>query len=346
MKISGVTATIVRIARSRALKTTYGVSPSTNTVVVKVDTDAGVSGWGQTVAPAPWGGDSAEVIKLQIDRYLAPALLGEHPFYIERLHQRMAEALRGASNAATALDFALWDIKGLALDVPAHQLLGGACQAGALLHGFVERDEPDKMAARIDELAADGWRYFKTKIGFGVDEDLRWYNRLRERVADDIQFQLDGNTGYTLGAALQSLTELERMGGVALFEQPVRHLDEMAVLATRLKTPCRRMNRPATRAAFTRLRGSGRRMSCILRFIAMAACCRRCAWRMWPRRLDWKSRLRLILTSTPRLPRISQRRRQLPGGPPASPTCVTASWRSPISRRGKFSSRQAGRAWA
>ena len=237
MKISRVAASVVCVPRSRALKTAYGVSPSTNTVVVKVDTDEGISGWGQTVAPAPWGGDSAEVIKLQIDRYLGPALLGQDPFFIEALHMRMKAALRDANNAATALDFALWDIKGRALDVPVHQLLGGACMPGARLHAFVERDEPERMAARIDELAAQGWRYFKTKIGFGVQEDLLWYSRLREVVADDMVFQLDGNTGYTLGAAVQALTRMEAIGGVALFEQPVRHLDEMAALASRLTTP-------------------------------------------------------------------------------------------------------------
>ena len=237
MKIAAVTASIVSIPRRRALKTAYGISPDTRTVVVKMQTDEGVIGWGQTVAPAPWGGDSAEAIKLQIDRYLVPALIGEDPFNIERLHQRMNEALRGAKNAVTALDFALWDIKGLALDVPVCQLLGGRVNRGAVLHAFVEREEPAAMAARIDELAAAGWRWFKTKIGFGVAEDLLWYSRLRELVDADIVFQLDGNTGYTLGAAVQACTQIERMGGVALFEQLVRYLDEMAALARRVETP-------------------------------------------------------------------------------------------------------------
>ena len=94
------------------------------------------------------------------------------------------------------------------------------------------------MAARIQEMTAeDGWTWYKTKIGFTVDEDLLWYSQLRELVGDKVRFQLDGNTGYTLGDAVQALTQLERLGGVALFEQPVRYLEEMAHLATRLETP-------------------------------------------------------------------------------------------------------------
>ena len=237
MKITGINATIVNIPRQRALKTAYGVSPTTNTVVVQMQTDEGITGIGQTVAPAPWGGDTVEAIKLQIERYLAPTLLGEDPFNIERLHQRMFQALRGANNAITALDFALWDIKGIALNVPVYQILGGTCMPGAVLHAFVEREDPPMMAARIEELAAEGWTWFKTKIGFGVEEDVTWYGQLRELVDDEIRFQLDGNTGYTLGEALPALTGLEAMGGIALFEQPVRYLDEMAVLASRINTP-------------------------------------------------------------------------------------------------------------
>ncbi len=237
MKISEVSATIVNIARRRALKTAYGSSPRTNTVVVQMRTDEGITGIGQTVAPAPWGGDTAEAIKHHIERYLAPALLDEDPFNIERLHQKMFQALRGANNAITALDFALWDLKGKAFGVPVYQLLGGACMPGAVLHGFVEREDPQPMAARIEELAATGWSWFKTKIGFGIAEDLAWYQQLRELLAPGLQFQLDGNTGYTLREAVQVLTQLESLGGIALFEQPVRHLDEMALLAARLNTP-------------------------------------------------------------------------------------------------------------
>lgn len=237
MKISKIDSTIVNIARRRDLATAYGVSSNTNTVVTQVHTDAGISGWGQTVGPAPWGGDPVEVIKLQIERYLAPALLGQDPFNIERLHQRMRQALRHAKNAYTAIDFALWDIKGKALGLPVYQLLGGAVMPGARCHGFVERQDPAAMAARIEELAAEGYTWFKSKIGIDGEDDLAWYEDLRKRVDAGICFQLDGNTGYTLGDALKVLTALEALGGVALFEQPVRYLDEMAQLATRLRSP-------------------------------------------------------------------------------------------------------------
>lgn len=237
MKITAVKAAIVNIQRRRPLATFYGVSPATHTVVVQVMTDEGIRGIGQTVAPAPWHNQTAESIKISIEKYLQPALLGEDPLNIERLFQRMIQSLRGARYAITAIDIALWDIKGQALDAPVYQLLGGACMDGAKLHAFVERESAERTAERIQELAAEGWTWFKTKIGFGVDEDGAWYEKLRAAVDEKLRFQLDGNTGYTLGEAVHGLTQLEKLGGVALFEQPVRHLDEMALLAARLTTP-------------------------------------------------------------------------------------------------------------
>ena len=237
MKITEVRSTIVAIQRRKALKTTYGASPNTVTVVAQVFTDEGITGIGQTVAPAPWYGKSAEAIKSDIDRFLQPAIVGSHPFDIERLFITMNQALREAHYAITAIEYALWDIKGKALGVPVYQLLGGACMPGARLHAFVERESVEETAQNIDKLSSEGWTWFKTKIGFGVREDLAWYRDLRDTVGDHAQFQLDGNTGYMLGEAIQVLTQMEKMGGVALFEQPVRYLDEMAVLATRVTTP-------------------------------------------------------------------------------------------------------------
>lgn len=237
MEVVRVRSTIAAIPRRHTLKTSYGESADTVTVVVQVYTDEGITGVGQTVAPAPWYGETAEAIKAAVDRYLAPAILGEDPCNIERLFARMDQALRGARYAITAVEYALWDIQGRALGVPVYRLLGGKCREGAPLHAFVEREAAEETAARVEELAAQGWTWFKTKIGFGPEEDVVWYRELRNRVREEVWFQLDGNTGYTLGEAVQALTQMERLGGVALFEQPVRYLDEMAALAARLETP-------------------------------------------------------------------------------------------------------------
>ncbi|MEM7112480.1 MAG: enolase C-terminal domain-like protein [Chloroflexota bacterium] len=237
MKISGWQSTIVAIPRQRPLKTTYGESPDTVTVVLQLHTDEGITGLGQTVAPAPWYGETAESIKINIDRYIMPAIVGMDPLAIEAVFAQMVTALRGANYAYTAIDYALWDIKGKALNVPVYTLLGGPCTSGALLHALVERTEAETAIERVHELYEQGWRWFKTKIGFGAQADLAWYREVRTAVPEDVRFQIDGNTGYTLGNAVQTLVAIEQEGGLGLIEQPVRYLDEMAELAKRVSTP-------------------------------------------------------------------------------------------------------------
>ena len=103
MKIVQVQTTIAALKRRRSLKTVYGESPHTVTIVARVDTDEGITGWGQTVAPAPWYGESAEAIKANIDRYLAPVVMGGDPLDIAGLFASMYRALREARYAITAV---------------------------------------------------------------------------------------------------------------------------------------------------------------------------------------------------------------------------------------------------
>ena len=121
--------------------------------------------------------------------------------------------------------------------MPVYNLLGGKCNEGAPLHGLADRLSIDESIEHIEKLSSEGWTWLKSKIGFDVNTDLTWYKAVYEAVGDKVRFQLDGSTGYTLGEAVYALTKMERIGGIALFEQPVLHLDEMAILTERLEAP-------------------------------------------------------------------------------------------------------------
>jgi mannonate dehydratase len=103
-------------------------SPSRNFVTLKITTDDGIVGWGD----ATLNGRELSVASYLRD-HLAPALLGRDADRIEDTWQyfyRGAYWRRGPVTMAAigAIDLALWDIKGKALDVPVYQLLGGAAR--------------------------------------------------------------------------------------------------------------------------------------------------------------------------------------------------------------------------
>jgi muconate cycloisomerase len=237
MRITRIKATPVRTARSILLTTSYGAMPDSSTVIVEVETDEGLVGLGQTTSAAPWYGDDVPTIMQQLENRLAPAMVGHDPLGIEDAVRRMDQTLPGALFAKTALEFAFWDLAGKALGVPIYRLLGGKVQEGIRLHGFVHYDSIDHMMGTARQQVEEGWTVLKMKIGMDPADDLARYRAVRDVVGDRAVFQLDGNTGYTLAQASSVLKDMERLGGVGVFEQPVKTMAEMAELARALTSP-------------------------------------------------------------------------------------------------------------
>lgn len=239
MKITGVKVTAVSLPRLTALKTAYGSDDSAPTVLVELETDAGLTGIGQTAVESPAYGETAAGIVNNIRRHLAAAVIGEDPRNIEHLNRKLRAALPDHWASHAGVELALWDLKGKALGVPVYQLLGGRVRDGVDLMGFVGRDDPDAMAEEARRVLADEAPYpvLKMKIGIDPDEDVRCYRAVAEAVGDRCVIQVDGNTGYTISQALPALTAMERIGGLGAIEQPVRRLSDMAEIARRLSAP-------------------------------------------------------------------------------------------------------------
>lgn len=109
MNIIRVTPTIISIPRSDTLTTSYGSRSDALTVIAEIETDEGITGIGQTAVDAPFYGEPAEAIVVNILSHLAPAIIGHSPLDIELLCRRMEQALPEHLSARAALDLALWD---------------------------------------------------------------------------------------------------------------------------------------------------------------------------------------------------------------------------------------------
>ncbi|MCC4242092.1 mandelate racemase/muconate lactonizing enzyme family protein [Thalassospira povalilytica] len=105
---------------------TYRVDEFANVLWVHVETDAGITGLGETFY-------GAGAVEAHIHETLAGRLIGQNPLHIEALHKEMvnlpmAQSSTGAEyRAASAIDIALWDIFGKVCEQPVHQMLGGLC---------------------------------------------------------------------------------------------------------------------------------------------------------------------------------------------------------------------------
>lgn len=238
MKITGLRARVIQIPRRNTLTTSYGTEDNATTVLVELDTDEGLRGFGQVSVDAPFYGESADGILTNVRTHIGPALAGQDPMDITRLNAIMRATLPNHWFSHSGVEMALWDLKGKALGAPVYDLLGGRVRPGLDLMGFVRHDTPANMAAIANEqLDAHGYPVLKMKVGLDPIEDVKRYRAVSEAVGDRAVIQVDGNTGYKLSQAIPALTTMESIGGLGAVEQPVARLEDMADLARRLHTP-------------------------------------------------------------------------------------------------------------
>ncbi|MFN7922014.1 MAG: mandelate racemase/muconate lactonizing enzyme family protein [Bryobacteraceae bacterium] len=217
--------TAVRTFRLRhKLSRPFGVSVSVpldktrETLLVKIETDAGLTGWGET---APIGGTRGA-----IDESLGPRLIGENPLEYRRLWRLLWGPNFGNGLAVGALDIALNDVRGKALNLPIAELFGGRLRdrvpAYASAMNYLEGIEPEEQFPKeAAEKVRQGFKALKMRIGrYPVAREAKFIAAVRATVGPDIRLFADANAAYTVATALEMGHELHRLGFEA-FEEPL-----------------------------------------------------------------------------------------------------------------------------
>src|SRR5262249_24250180 len=127
MLIRDVRVTLADIPVKRPHVMSFTTLRAVNFVFVRLETAAGLVGWGEAacLAGPPGSAEPAESVGVTIERYIAPCLVGRDATGIEALRGDIARRVQGNPFARGAVEMALWDLAGRALDVPLHRLLGG-----------------------------------------------------------------------------------------------------------------------------------------------------------------------------------------------------------------------------
>ncbi|MED3550913.1 dipeptide epimerase [Cytobacillus praedii] len=197
---------------------TYDYMPS---VIVKIETDEGIVGYGEAVADEHVTGESWEGVYQILKNTLAPVVMGKNPMEIEKLHDYMNKAIYGAPTAKAAIDIACFDIMGKKLHQPVFQLIGGRYHDEFPITHVLSIAEPEEMAVEAAEMVEQGYRSFKMKVGTNVSLDVKRIQAVRSRVGKEIAIRVDVNQGWRNSAT--TLTALNQLQGCNLdwVEQPV-----------------------------------------------------------------------------------------------------------------------------
>jgi L-talarate/galactarate dehydratase len=224
MKISRIHSQILVLPQEDPLANTReDPSAARPIVIVRLGTDEGTEGIGVTF----YGGAITASLKRAVDD-LGALTIGEDPLRVEAIVAKLRAAAGGSSPggmftlALSAIDIALWDIRGKVLNQPLWKLLGGAQQRVATYaSGALRRNlSLDEVVAAAGRLKAKGFREMKTQLALPGDtspeKEVERMVRVREAIGPDIKLMCDINQRWRVEQAIDIGKRVED-AGVGLF---------------------------------------------------------------------------------------------------------------------------------
>jgi D-galactarolactone cycloisomerase len=232
MKIHSITTAILRVPLGdRRFYSSQAAFPERNSLLVRIETDSGLVGWGEGGQYGP-----PEPVAACIDHVLGPKLLQRDPTEPVRIWEELYAFSRDFGQkgayieAISALDIALWDIAGQAVGLPVWKLLGGRFRdsVAAYATGCYYPEHFDDLSGLLRDLETEassyrdaGFTLLKIKIGLlSAQQDIERIRVIREAVGPAIGLLVDANHAYSPAAAIRMGRKMEPYD-VRFFEEPV-----------------------------------------------------------------------------------------------------------------------------
>lgn len=228
MKIDRIQTYVLEHKLSEPFGFAQGWFHQRRTFLIRISTTDGIEGWGEAYGPP-------EVNQAITHNLLSKLILGRDPFDREVIYHEMYRDTRAFGQKGViisvmgAVDMALWDIIGKAVELPVCKLLGGSFRREVPIYatGLYFRPDPLDDHKVIDEAVGyitAGFNSMKVKIGRSVDRDIRLVQEIRREVGSDINLMVDANCGYDAATAIQVARRLDNVN-LSWFEEPVQTHD-------------------------------------------------------------------------------------------------------------------------
>lgn len=208
-------------------------------LVVRLETDTGIVGWGEGYARY-----SPPVYQALIERLIKPIIIGADPFAVEMLWQKMFRVFTGRSGgvlveALSAVDIALWDIMGKAVNQPIYKLLGhnGLKQLSAYAAAIGWTDDAT-AEKQVKQCIAWGFKEIKVRLGPPVAAAAKRAKFIRDVAGPDIRLSADANRMLNLDDALVLAKKLADLDYYWL-EEPIAPDDLEGYRILKAKSPIR-----------------------------------------------------------------------------------------------------------
>lgn len=218
MEITDVQTIPFRIPFKKPTEWARGKIEAAEHVLVKVYTNEGIIGIAEALPRPTVYGESIQSIKFAIDNWLGPMIIGMDPFEIEKIWNKF-DTIAWNPAAKAAVDIAMHDIIGKALNLPCYKLLGywtNKVQVSWCVNLNPVMEMVEEGREMIEKY---GFETLKLKAGINPKKDIEMVKTMRKELGDDIVIYIDANQGYDPFTAVRVIREMMEYN-IAFVEEP------------------------------------------------------------------------------------------------------------------------------
>ena len=229
MKITKITSHVLGYDLPETLGYSQQYYKKRTSHIVEVETDEGVTGWGECFGP----GNIAFANKGIVEKVIQPMVLGMQALDRDVIWHKVYNLMRDHGQkgmplqALSGVDIALWDIAGKTANLPLYKMIGGSHRDKVEVYGYGMMLRPENinsLISRFKEESAEikemGFKALKMKVGVGPKDDIKLIEAVRGGIGDNFRFMVDANHGYTTHDALYVGRAMEEFSPY-WFEEPV-----------------------------------------------------------------------------------------------------------------------------
>jgi len=206
-------------------------------VIVKLVTDTGLVGWGESCS----GADTASIAAAV--KAMAPFVVGRDPWDTEAIARDVYKTglwdyrIHTGNFAYAGIDMALWDLCGKDVGKPLYRLFGGALRSEVDYFYYLTVGTPEEITAQCQDGLARGYGTFYLKVGVDAAAEERMLAAARSALGSDKKIRIDANEAWSVAEAARLITRWNDRFGIDCVEAPVRAFPHSLMQALRRTTP-------------------------------------------------------------------------------------------------------------
>jgi L-Ala-D/L-Glu epimerase len=233
MNIQSITIGEIKVPLKVPFKTAVRTVTDMHSIVIIIQTDSGLKGYGEAPATAVITGDTIDSMRAGLS-VLAPQLVGKNLHDFNTLLRIVARGLVHHTSLKAALEIALYDLRAQSFNVPLYQLLGASPkpnEARIKTDITISVNDTETMVRDCVNAVSEGFDALKIKVGGRTwRDDVTATVAIHQAVGPNVKLRLDANQGWTPKHAVQVIQAIEREGiEIEFVEQPVK-ADDIAGL--------------------------------------------------------------------------------------------------------------------